>query len=75
MSRNIRVYALVGVLALLVLKLMGRTGQDQGLAMSATLPQTELADIQEVDLEGDHGQVKRLLTQTLAGSRAIICPL
>lgn len=59
---KIRVYALICVLALLVIKLMGYKAKRAGLDMSSVVLGRELADIREVYLLYDHLRVVRRLT-------------
>ena len=59
---KIRVYALICVLALLVLKLLERTARDAGLTMSPAVLKTELEDIQEIYLEMTPTTIQRVLT-------------
>ena len=59
---KIRVYALICVMALLVLKLLGRTARDAGLTMSPTVLKTELEDIQQIYLEMSTTTIQRVLT-------------
>ena len=59
---KIRVYALICVLALLVLKLLERTARDAGLTMSPAVLKTELKDIQQIYLEMSATTIPRVLT-------------
>jgi transposase len=59
---KIRVYALICVLALLVLKLLERTARDAGLTMSPAVLKTELEDIQQIYLEMSATTIQRVLT-------------
>ncbi|PSR22498.1 MAG: hypothetical protein C7B45_06670 [Sulfobacillus acidophilus] len=59
---KIRVYALVCVLALLVLKLMMRTVAEHQLGMSALVLKQELTDIQEIYLQMNATTLHRVLT-------------
>ena len=60
---KIRVYALICVLSLLVLKLLSRTLDTAELHMSPDVLRTELADIEAVYLEMAPGHIRRVLTQ------------
>ncbi len=60
---KIRVYALICVLSLLVLKLLVRTVDNTGLHMSGDVLRRELTDIEAIYLEMAPGQIRRLLTQ------------
>ncbi len=59
---KIRVYALVCVLAWLVLKLMVRWVSEHQLGMSAQVLKQELADIQEIYLQMNPTTIHRVLT-------------
>jgi transposase len=59
---KIRIYALICVLALLVIKLMGYKAKQAGLDMSQVVLGTELADIQEAYVLYDPMRVVRTLT-------------
>ena len=59
---KIRVYALVCVLALLVLKLMMRTLAEHQWGLSAAVLKQELTDIQEIYLQMTPTTLHRLLT-------------
>ena len=60
---KIRVYALICVLSLLVLKLLARTLDTAELHMSLDVLRTELADIEAIYLEMAPGHIRRVLTQ------------
>ena len=60
---KIRVYALICVLSLLVLKLLARTLDTAELHMSPDVLRTELADIEAIYLEMAPGHIRRVLTQ------------
>jgi len=60
---KIRVYALICVLSLLVLKLLARTLDPAELHLSPDVLRTELADIEAVYLEMAPGHIRRVLTQ------------
>ena len=60
---KIRVYALICVLSLLVLKLLARTLDTAELHMSPDVLRRELADIEAIYLEMAPGHIRRVLTQ------------
>ncbi len=60
---KIRIYALICVLSLLVLKLLSRTLDTAELHMSPDVLRTELADIEAVYWEMAPGHIRRVLTQ------------
>lgn len=59
---KIRVYALICVLALLVLKLLERNARQAELVMSPAVMKTELEDLQEIYLEMNPTTIQRVLT-------------
>jgi transposase len=63
---KIRVYALIGVLALLVIQLLVYKAAQAGLGMSAAVLEEELRDIREVYLFYGPGHIQRLLTSLSA---------